>query len=278
MSEFESIDNIVVAKLGTNLLSTIEEDGTEHLDAEVFDLVGESIRSAQETGTHVVLVTSAAIAAGMAITGTAPRPDKETHMTELQYLSAVGWPLLVNEYQRVLPKQLVVPVQITRGDLLSQFQASNRMEMMTTIYTTLAHGNIPVINENDAISHTEITFGDNDKLAGILAANIGGRNVGRTALFGSNVELVLLTDVDGLYENAEDPSTLIPEITDINDARQYIKPSTKKNSSGDMDSKLDAAEEARAGRVVTYIANGHEPNAIVRVKQREIGTYIPLAA
>jgi glutamate 5-kinase len=275
MSEFSPIDDIVVAKFATNVLSSVENDGSEHLDPDVFDMAGESIQAARETGKHVVVVTSAAIAAGMQETGTKPRPSKITHMHELQYLSGVGWLPILNEWSRVLPEVSVVGIQITSHELEDDVLKPERQELLRTIYTTLAHGNIPLLNENDPITHREISFGDNDILAGMLVAHIGN-----SALFGSGVELMLVSDVDGIYVNSDDPTTLVKEISDLELVRSYIRDpvAAKANSSGGGLSKIVAAEKARVGGVETYVVSGFERDIIQRGLAREIGTRMPLAA
>ena len=273
MSEFYPIDDVVIAKIGTNVIAEVAGDGSENLNPEAFNQVGQSVMSAREAGYSLILVTSAGISAGMQQTGVRPRPSIGSEIKSLQWLSSVGWRPLLNLWDAALPSVVTAGIQLTRHELEDDALTSERQEALNTIYTTLANGGIPIINENDAISHGEITFGDNDILAGTLAAHIG-----RSALFGSEVKLVLLTDVDGIYTDIANSASLLRVVHNIAASRKHAVDTISKNGRGGIESKYDAAEIAKESGIETFVANGLESDAIQRAITGEIGTRFKIAA
>jgi len=248
MSELNSIDNIAVVKVGTSVLADTYPDGRQELLPESFRRIGKSILSLEACGVHVVLVTSAAITAGMAEVGLTKRPDKATEIPELQRLSSIGWRALLNEWDAALPGRTTGSLQLTRNEL---DLVSPREEALQTIYTLLSHGETPIINENDAITNDEIAFGDNDRLAATVA-----NRMGHSALFGTNIRVVLLSDVHGVYVDREDPSTRIHTIAHIPNYEHLAGGIGSANATGGMASKFEAARIATKAGLTMYIAHG----------------------
>ena len=268
MSEFAPVDNIAVVKVGTSVLSETLSDGRQVLDPESFRRIGSSILELESVGVRVVLVTSGAITAGMASKGLTERPDKTTSLPELQWLSSVGWPLLLKEWATALDGRTTGGILLTKSNL---DLASPRKEALQTLHTGLVQNDTPIINENDAITHTEIAYGDNDVLTGILAAQM----VGHSALFGSNIRVVILSDVHGVYENRDDPSTRIHIINHIRNYERLAGGVGSANATGGMASKFDAARIVTEAGMHMYIAHGKTDGVIQNVlsgKSRTTGT------
>lgn len=265
MSELNPIDDIVVVKVGTGVLADTFPDGSQKLNSETFQSIGRSIIDLEENGTNVVLVTSAAIIAGMEVVGETERPDRETEIPELQRLSSIGWRSLLTEWHFALPGMVTSSLQLTKQEL--NLEAPERSEALRTIHTLLSHNEIPIANENDAITHDEIAFGDNDTLAAILAARIG-----QSALFGQNIRLVLLSDVEGVYMDKNDPGTLIRRIDNVADYRHIAGDSSSDKGTGGMRTKFDAADIVTEAGLSMRIALGRTDNAIQLALADEIGT------
>jgi glutamate 5-kinase len=258
----ESIDNVLVLKIGSNTLTKQETDGTYALDSEAFQRIGRQVLELESSGTDTVLVSSAGITAGMAVKGWLTRPDTRSGMQDLQYLASVGWRALLNEWDTALPGKDVAGLLLTGHELPEE-----RREALEVIHRTLRYGDVPIINENDAIAHEEIAFGDNDMLAAEVASRIA-----RSALFGSNVRLMLLTDVDGVYNGWRKRGELISEIYDFEDSMHLAGGSDSPLSKGGMHSKFQAARIAAQNGIETWIANGRRDNVIQDALEGRTGT------
>lgn len=257
-------NQIIVIKVGTSTLITKNEAGIENLDQESFARIGKQIIELIEAGYKVVLVSSAAITAGLVATNTFSRPDRETNMVALQRLASIGWRNIINAWDEATPN-------ITVGELLltshSLSLAHERDVALKLIHELLINGDIPVINENDAITYAEIAFGDNDTLAATVAAKIAGSD-----LFDYPVKFIMLSDVDGVYADAENPASLISEINDIDQHENVVKNSSTKYGTGGMTTKFMAAKIATKADVPTIVANGRRENVIQDSLNRVTGT------
>src|SRR5687768_10291935 len=116
-------------------------------------------------GREVVLVSSGAVGAGMGVLGHAKRPAE---LAELQACAAVGQSRLMSTYEKLFAKHNlnVAQVLLTHADLEHH---ERHLNARNTLIRLLQHGVIPIINENDTVSFTEIKFGDNDKLSALVA-------------------------------------------------------------------------------------------------------------
>lgn len=260
----EVIDNILVIKAGTSTLVETNETGAEYLDTATFQRLGGQIMTLQETGTNVVIVSSAAITAGMVEVGLTERPDKKTEMPKLQRLASIGWKHVVNEWDDALPGKTLGGLLLTEPELGFE---TERDEALGVVYELLANDDVPLANENDAITHKEIEFGDNDTLAAILAARIK-----QSALFGDNVRLVVLSDVNGVRRDVDDPKSVIHQISDVDAYFAFAKNSNGKLGTGGMITKFNAASIATQNGIDMWIADGKADNAIHRAMSGEIGT------
>ncbi|GAA1160883.1 glutamate 5-kinase [Nesterenkonia sandarakina] len=174
----------VVVKIGSSSLTTL--DGGISVDA--LNRLVADLQVLRERGTEVVLVSSGAIAAGLAPLGLGIRP---ADLATQQAAAAVGQGLLLAHYTRAFAQYqtTVSQVLLTVEDLMRRTQYTNALR---TLEKLLSLGAVPVVNENDAVATHEIRFGDNDRLAA-LTANLLRADA-----------LILLSDVDALYDGPPD--------------------------------------------------------------------------
>jgi glutamate 5-kinase len=250
----------VVIKLGSNVV--VDGQGEPRVDvlARVCDLISGLHRE----GDDVILVTSGAIAHGIRVMDLPQRPSS---IGELQAASAVGQGKLFRVYDELLRVRQVISAQV----LLTFFDMSARTHYLNarqTLTTLLEWRVLPVINENDTTATDEISFGDNDFLAAQVAVLIGAD------------ELILLTDIDGLF--TADPrlrsdARLVREVFDFADLDQLdVGHTTSSLGSGGMRSKVVAAERATAAGISTVICNGLNDGALQAVLAGEpAGTRFP---
>jgi glutamate 5-kinase len=244
----------VVAKIGTASITddrgAISTDAVAKLSDEVAALRGE--------GHEVVVVSSGAVAAGVAALGLAARP---TDMQTLQAISAAGQSRLVEAYNHELARHGLVGAQV----LLDPHDFVDRTQYLharRTIERLLELGCIPVVNENDAIANDELRYGDNDRLAALLANSIGAD------------VLVLLTDMDGVYtaDPRRDPgATLIP-LVQVGDPLLAVRAETggSGRGSGGMASKLTAARMASWSGIRSVIARAARPDVLAGAVSAEL--------
>jgi glutamate 5-kinase len=248
----------VVVKVGTTAL--VGRDGTIE-DARLASLC-DGIVTLRDDGIDTVLVSSGAIAAGIAPLGMNGRP---VDIPSLQAAAAVGQGRLFTRYGRLLGDRGVTVAQLllTRYDFMRRVHYLNARN---TLDRLLALGALPIVNENDTVAVDEIRFGDNDRLAA-LVANLAGAAL-----------LVLLTDASGVH--AQDPRRArSPALS----ARFRPTPVRQGGgaggrgtefSSGGMASKIAAAWVATFSGAAVVVADASEPNVLARVRAGErVGTY-----
>ncbi len=258
------IDNVLVVKVGTNTLIEKSEDGSEKLDIRSFRRIGHQLIELKENGHNVVVVSSAAITAGMMATDLTVRPSKTEGMANLQRLASIGWRHVLNVWGAALSDIAIGELLLTKHELEIP---TERDEALRTTHELMSHGDIAIANENDAITHAEIAFGDNDTLAATFAAKIRMSN-----LFGDNVKLVLLSDVDGVYKDAHDSTTLIRSISDLTQYEHLALGTDKANGTGGMATKFQAARIAAQYDVEMFIANGRQENVLQLTLNGQAGT------
>ncbi len=247
----------IVVKVGSSLV-TNEGRG---LDREAVAAWARQIAALRGLGKEVVLVSSGAIAEGMARLGWARRPK---NMHQLQAAAAVGQMGLVQAYETAFAAHGLHTAQIllTHEDLAERERYLNAR---STLVTLLELGVIPIVNENDTVVTDEIRFGDNDTL-GALVTNL----VEATTL-------VILTDQRGLYsaDPRKDPAAeFVSHATAGDPALEAMAGGAGSNiGTGGMLTKIIAAKRAAGSGAHTVIASGREPELLVRLAQGEmIGT------
>jgi len=239
----------VVVKLGSSVVAG--GDGEPRLD--VLRSVCDALAALHRDGDEAIVVTSGAIARGMRVMGLPQRPST---IEQLQAASAVGQGKLYRIYDELLREREVTSAQL----LLTFFDMSARTHYLNarqTLETLLEWRVLPVINENDTTATDEISFGDNDFLAAQVAVLVGAD------------ELILLTDIDGLY--TADPR-LYAEAKLVHDVESFagledleIGHTTSPLGSGGMRSKVVAADMATAAGIQTVICNGTRAEALQAV-------------
>jgi len=246
----------VVVKVGSSVIASYT---LKARTAQLRSLVGQ-ISALTQKGMEVVLVSSGAIVLGMGELGLRSRP---TDLASLQALAAIGQAVLMKTYSDLFKKAKAKcgQVLLTWDDFDSRVRYLNARHTLEAI---LAHGVIPVINENDTISTEEIKFGDNDKLSSLVAGLV------RADL------LILLSDVEGLYDKVDGEKKVFTEIKEITaDIEGVASGKVKKNiSRGGMSAKLDAIKIATHANIPCVIANGETKDVLSRVIGGEqLGTF-----
>lgn len=248
-----------VIKLGSALLTN---DGSGLNQAELAKWVAQMVQLRTQ-GVEIIIVSSGAVAEGMKRLGWSIRPSA---LYELQAAAAVGQMGLVQAYESEFAKSGLHTAQI----LMTHDDLSNRARYLNarnTIQTLVAHGVIPIINENDTVVTDEIRFGDNDTLAA-LTANLIGADV-----------LVILTDQQGLYDAnpRENPQAKLIEQAQVSrkDIEAMASPEGGALGRGGMYTKVMAAKRAARSGTATLIASGREPNILPRLFSAEnLGTLL----
>jgi glutamate 5-kinase len=248
---------LAVVKVGSSSL----RDGRGHLDHGQVRSLASQVVALRREGVQVVVVSSGAVAAGMGLLGLERRP---TDTPTLQAAAAAGQGELIHAYQQVLGEQGFTGAQL----LLSQddFVVRRRyLNARTSLRRLVELGAVPIINENDAIATDELTYGDNDHLAALVASMLGAQL------------LVMLSDVEGMLDRPpSDPAArvirTVEDPGDIDLAR--IGGTGSVVGSGGMRTKIGAAQVAVRSGMHVVIADARRPDVIVDATHgREVGTW-----
>jgi glutamate 5-kinase len=255
-----------IIKVGGAVLG-IENDAEQlvGVNEETFDSIGREV--SEDEVNSIAVVTSFAIGQGMLKAGLAARPD-DSQVPELQRFATIGQPLVQQRWAEAISKT-TGEVLLTNQEINNEQENAKRLaEILRTFEVLFRYGDVPVVNENDAITHEEITFGSNDLLASELA-----QRMQHSGLFGQ-VRLFLLTDVNGVYADKNDANTRIPVIENAAKYTHAAEGSDSRLSIGGMKSKLEAAIRARYTGIPTYIYNPADGSR-ERAVEGEIGTFFP---
>ena len=253
----------IVIKIGSSSLTHAQ---TGEVDLMKIEKLVRVISDLRGQGKDVVLVSSGAIAAGRQALGHHRKPGS---LAEKQAFAAVGQARLMMIYQKLFAEynQTAAQVLLTKDTMVND---SSRYNAQNTFDELLNLGTIPIVNENDTVSTSEIpyvdSFGDNDRLSAIVAALIGADL------------LILLSDIDGLYTDdpRENPEagfiSLVPEITP-----EFLRMGKDTSGSdvgtGGMSAKLAAARIATDSGADMVIANGDQVDNILDIMSgKEKGT------
>jgi len=247
----------LVVKIGTSVLV----DENKKISTDKIKDIARQIKSIKAMNIDTVIVSSGAIACGMETVGLTKKPKE---IPKRQALASIGQVLLMKMYRENFEKEQMKVGQIllTHEDIKNKVRCIN---LMHTLDTLLGMDIVPVINENDALSFTEIKFGDNDNLSALIA-QITDADL-----------LLLLSDVEGLFDrdpNEDTQARMIPVVKKIDkDIEKTATGTGSEKSVGGMVSKLEAAKKAGWYGIPTRVVLGTRKNVILDVVNGEsIGT------
>ena len=244
----------VVVKVGSSSLTT----ASGGIDPTQVRALVDVLAAARARGTEVVLVSSGAIAAGLAPLGLKRRPRG---LAAQQAAASVGQGLLVHRYTDDLARHGVVAGQVllTLDDVTRRSHYRNAYQ---TFAKLLDLGVLPIVNENDTVATTEIRFGDNDRLAALVA------HIVHADL------LLLLSDVDGLYDGKPDApgSTLLTDVASASDLDgvRIGRAGTAGVGTGGMQTKVEAARIATGAGIPVVLTSAEQAGAALAGEQ--VGT------
>jgi len=246
----------IVIKIGTNTLT----DKNGLLELKIIHNLASQIAKIKN-GRDIVIVTSGAIGAGMKELGIKERPKD---VVGQQVCAAVGQGILMTNYHAMFGKHKmkIAQILITYNDLANK---ENYKHLANSLERLLELGIIPIINENDPVSISEIgpSFGDNDKMSALIANKIK-----------ANL-LIILTNVDGLFDKEPDDkdAVLINEIKSIGKKIESMGNGSSNLGIGGMKTKIQAAKDATGAGATVIIANGRKENILLKVLNNEdVGT------
>ena len=237
----------IVVKVGSNVLT--RKDGT--LDVTHMSALVDQIAELHRAGMQVILVSSGAVASGR---GEVHPVQSLDTVAERQLYSAVGQAKLMNRYYDLFRNYGIVVGQVltTKENFLDPDHYNNQK---SCIEVMLATGVLPIVNENDTVSVTELMFTDNDELSGLMATMLRAE------------ALLLLSNVDGVYTGApSDPaSQLIRVVEPGKDLSDYISAEKSGHGRGGMASKSTIARRMAEEGIAVFIANGRREDVITEL-------------
>jgi glutamate 5-kinase len=245
----------IVVKIGS---SSLTGNAGAALDSAAVDRVVEIVAAAKSRGAEVVVVSSGAIAAGLAPLGLTVRPKD---LATQQAAASVGQGLLIHRYTESFANKSITASQvlITTEDIVRRVHYQN---VQRTLFKLLQLGVVPIINENDSVGTQEIRFGDNDRLAALVALLIDADL------------LVLVSDIDSLYDAppTQSGAKAIHEVTDFAQLTDIEVGGAGDSGvgSGGMITKIEAARIATSAGISTLLTSLAEADQ--SVAGAELGT------
>ena len=244
----------VVIKIGSSSLTTVSGG----ISVEALKSLVHAVQQLRQNGTAVVLVSSGAIAAGLAPLGLASRPHD---LATQQAAAAVGQSKLLAHYSRAFGEYQTTVAQLllTVDDLIRRSTYTNALRALEKL---LALGTVPIINENDAVATAEIRFGDNDRLAAVTANLLHAD------------ALVLFSDVDALYDGPPSeggqPVARVRSREDLHGVT--LGPRGRAGvGTGGMVTKVEAAQIVNANGTPAMLTSA--ANAATLLSGEEVGTF-----
>jgi glutamate 5-kinase len=245
-AELLNISKKIVIKIGSSVLS--DEKG--FVNHATLRNIADQVHYLMESGKQVIIVSSGA---GICGVGAINKWDRRGDINYKQALCAIGQVELMLAYKQYLKEHGVVVAQmlLTAEDFRD---AGRNLNIRNTLFTLVDEGVVPVSNENDSVSVDEIKIGDNDMLAAYTAV-----------LWNADL-LVLLSDIDGLYDKSpkeHENARLIREVYDLNTLIDSIEIGEKSDfGTGGIMTKISAAKEAGKHNIPTMILNGRVENIL----------------
>ncbi len=234
----------IVVKVGSNVLT--RDDGK--LDITRMSALTDQLAWLYGQGYEVILVSSGAVICGR---GQLKTKHKLDSVEQRQLYSALGQVKLINLYYDLFREHQIPVGQVltTKENFASRRLYLNQRACMTVM---LENGVIPIVNENDTVSVTELMFTDNDELSGLIASMLDAKT------------LIILSNVDGIYDGSpKDPSShVIATVEQGRDLREYISPEKSGFGRGGMASKCFFARKVADEGIRVLIANGKRENVL----------------
>ena len=239
--------NRIAIKIGSNVLT--RADGT--LDVTRMSALVDQIAELRKMGIEVILVSSGAVASGRSEIHPAKMLDSVAHR---QLFSAVGQAKLINRYYELFREHGIPVGQVLtmKENFSTRRHYLNQKNCMTVM---LENGVIPIVNENDTISVSELMFTDNDELSGLIASMMDTQT------------LIILSNIDGIYNGSPSvpSSSVIREIEQDKDLTSYIQTSKSSFGRGGMLTKTNIARKVADEGISVIIANGKRDNILVEL-------------
>jgi len=245
----------VIVKVGSNVLTT--DDGLLNVKA-ILSIVSQLVKLHQR-GVKVILVSSGAVASGRELLAL---QHEEDSISRRQILASLGQAKLMHEYYTAFSTYGIncSQVLVSREDFRDRKHYKNMQNCLSALWR---NDIIPIVNENDVVSITELMFTDNDQLAGMLTSMT------------SSKALIILTNVDGVYDkNPSDATASVIEKLQC-DEDLTIKESTSSLGRGGMKAKLKTAQTVASMGAEVFITNGYKEDSIVSVFSNDFyGTHV----
>lgn len=241
----------ITIKVGSNVLA--KPDGKLNV-SRIAHLV-DQIAVLQKAGVEIVLVSSGAVAAGKSVLMPSKKYDS---VSSRQLWAALGQVKLINRYSDFFREHGMICAQVltTKENFSSR---AHYLNMKNCINTLLENGVVPVVNENDTISITELMFTDNDELSGLMAT------------LANSDALIILSNVDGVYtgDPAEPGSQIINEIRgDLEESDIHVSGQMSGFGRGGMMTKLRIARKVASSGISVHVANGSRENVLVDIMNK----------
>ena len=247
----------IAVKIGSNVLT--RRDGT--LDVTRMSALVDQIAGLHKAGVEIILVSSGAVASGRSEIHPTKKLDS---VDQRQLFSAVGQAKLINRYYELfrehgIPVGQVLTMKENFGTRRHYLNQKNCMTVM------LENGVIPIVNENDTISVSELMFTDNDELSGLIASMMDAQ------------VLIILSNIDGIYNGspADPASEVIRKIEHGKDLSSYIQTSKSSFGRGGMLTKTNIARKVADEGIIVIIANGKRDNILVDLLHQELPALFP---
>ncbi|GAA4787835.1 glutamate 5-kinase [Olivibacter ginsenosidimutans] len=238
----------IIIKIGSNVLT--KDNGLPD-EARIQHIV-DQLAQIKKSGIDVILVSSGAVASGRSLITI--RENKQT-VAVRQLLSSIGQVKLINTYAKLFDKHgiLCAQVLVTKEDFRDRVHYLN---MKNCFHTLLQHQIIPIVNENDVVSVTELMFTDNDELAGLIASMLNAD------------ALIILSNIDGIFDgNPNLPGTnIIEQIHDnVYNFSTIIQPEKSTFGRGGMITKASMAKKVAKLGIGVHIANGKKDDVLLKL-------------
>ena len=241
----------IVIKVGSNVLT--RKDGK--LDVTRMSELVDQIAWLRREGYEVILVSSGAVACGRRELTVDHSLDS---VEQRQLFSAVGQVKLVGLYYDLFREFGIHVGQVLT--MKENFEPGEQYENQRACMTVMLQNDVlPIVNENDTVSVTELMFTDNDELSGLIAQMMKAET------------LILLSNIDGIYDgHPDDPaSSIIPQVEPGRDLSQYIKAEKSAFGRGGMHSKYTTASKVQKAGIQVIIANGERDNILTDLIQHK---------